>query len=320
MYESLAPEIDPTISPELDALLPPNPETRKLLRSLIASLDKTREPIKLPLMITNMRTEGGNAKLDSLLPALVVWSTSLHASILQGAEELRTKFPGVERFKKAAHPILGMFYEATARLLPPAHAPITQYDPKSQSFVEPYTLGENNSLDGPFSYFLATTTCDRLEPTFVINPTVKCIPADPFPPTMDLVVIRPLRDAVVASQTARGKQEKFWRSRIMEILGHAYKGGEHIDLTYRLDGGGTEVNGKGPVVVEVFRVGGFEWIPAVSFRYHTALVMVLTSQEMMGYGAKTCCVDGAIHIVPPSGSAYVKVVKEVAGISFRACV
>jgi hypothetical protein len=40
----------------------------------------------------------------------------------------------------------------------------------------------------------------------------------------------------------------------------------------------------------------------------------------MGYGAKTCCVDGAIHVVPPSGSAYVKVVKEVAGISFRACV
>lgn len=264
MYESLTPATPPTISPELEILLPKSPETRKQLRSLIASLDKTREPTKLPLTITNMKTVQGEAKFDSLLPSLVVWSTSLHAAILQGAEKLRERYPGVERFKMAAKPILGHFYSASAKLLPPAHASITQYSPKTRTFVEPFTLGEGDSLEGPFSYFLATTTCDRLEPTFVINPTVKCLPATSFPPTMDLVVIRPHRDVITATRTHEGKQEKFWTARILEILGHAYKGGQHIDLTYRLDGGGTEVNGKGDVVVEVFRVGGFEWTPLVS--------------------------------------------------------
>jgi hypothetical protein len=278
LYHSLAPDTPPTISPELEALLPRDPTNRNKLSSFIASICPTRTPVKIPLTITNMRSNSGTATEESLFPSHVVWSTSLHANLLSEAEALREKYPGVERFQHAAQKVLSDIYYARVRLLPPPWKSITQYDPKTQSFVEPFTLGEGDMLDGPFSYFLATTICDRLEPTFVVNPTIKCIPSDPDTPSMDLVVIRPRRDTAQKPEIEVETRQDLWGKRIMEILQHAYKEGQHIDLTYPEDGGPTRIKGDGPVAVEVFRVGGFEWTPLVSDCTLIRPELVLTSR------------------------------------------
>lgn len=158
---------------------------------------------------------------------------------------------------------LGVFFQARLRLLPAQHSDIQQYDPKSRSFVKPYTIDNGDVLEGPFSYVLSTTICERLEPTFVINPTLKTIPPGNKSETMDLVVLRPLRDPDVHRATSEEQPEK-WKTRAMEVIGQAYKEGAHVDLIYPDQGGQTVNGGDGAVAVETFRVGGFEWTPTVS--------------------------------------------------------
>jgi hypothetical protein len=140
---------------------------------------------------------------------------------------------------------------------------VQQYNPKTKTFVAPYTV-KDDTLDGPFTYLLSTTTCERLEPTFVINPTLKSVPPSSHTPTMDIIILRPLRDPDVRSATTPDEQQERWKKRAMEVIGHAYKGGGHVDLLYPEGGGETKSEGEGDVVVETFRVGGFEWIPTVS--------------------------------------------------------
>lgn len=80
---------------------------------------------------------------------------------------------------------------------------------------------------------------------------------------MDLVILRPLRDPDVRKADPSEQSER-WKKRAMEVIGQAYKEGGHVDLRYPDKGGQTVIEGDGPVAVETFRVGGFEWIPTVS--------------------------------------------------------
>lgn len=182
---------------------------------------------------------------------------------MQTSEELRAEHPGLERFKLAAERNLGVFFQARVRLLPSNGSSVKQYDPKSKSFVSPYTTNTEDTINGPFTYLLSTTVCERLEPAFVINPTIKSCPPDAGFASMDVVILRPLRDPDVRNANAGDRPEK-WKKRAMEIIGHAYKEGAHVDLLYPEDGGETKVDGEGDVAVETFRVGGFEWTPTVS--------------------------------------------------------
>jgi hypothetical protein len=88
---------------------------------------------------------------------------------------------------------------------------------------------------------------------------------------MDIVILRPLRDPHVRSAANAEEQQDRWKKRAMEVIGHAYKGGGHVDLRYSHDGGETRFDGDGDVVVETFRVGGFEWIPEVNPVAHSAV-------------------------------------------------
>lgn len=196
----------------------------------------------------------------------IVTSTSLHAALLQTSEELRAEFPGLERFKMAAERNLGVFFQAKVKLLRPAGSSVKQYDPQSKSFIDPYTTDGHDTLEGPFTYLLATTVCERLESTFVINPTLRTVLPGPTDSTMDIVILRPLRDPDVRG-ASRPEQVDKWKKRAMEVIGAAYRDGAHVDLTYPDEGGETVSNGPGQIAVETFRVGGFEWTPTV--RSHT---------------------------------------------------
>ena len=194
--------------------------------------------------------------------------------------------PGVERFKIASAQNLPVAFHARAIL----KGDITrQYSPKSRSFIEPFTPvkapSDDWELDGPFSYFLSTTIANRLEPAFVIAPTLSTIPptsstsanvstqreassskAQSSRPTMDIIVIRPERSPLIRAAEAKGEEaSSAARAKLVgEIAGKIYDNGKHVDLIYPADPNGPlEMGGDGDVVVEVFRAEGFEWIPTV---------------------------------------------------------
>lgn len=193
-------------------------------------------------------------------------STSLHAALLSDSEALRAEHPGVERFKMAAEANLPIAFQATSIL----SGQVLQYSPKDDCFVAPFSAptGDNGevTLEGPFSYFLSTTTANRLEPTFVIAPTLMSHPAtEQDRATFDLIILRPHRDPVV--QRAEGEDDKANArgERLGEAMGWAYQNGSHVKKTYSSDGqGGIEDAGDGEVVCEIFRCEGFDWIPTVS--------------------------------------------------------
>jgi hypothetical protein len=214
------------------------------LHSLRAFLNGD-EPKALPITTTNIK---------SLAPihSHVVASFALHAAILRDSETMREKYPGVERFKMAAHKNAGVFFDADVDLLPTRDGHVLQYDPASAEFK-----ATASHLTGPFAYFLATATTPRLEPTFVIAPLLERMP--PSSPSMDIIIIRPMNDPAIASLEPEERGAK-WAERAWEVLGWAYKEGGHVDLTY---GDQLESRGDGPVVVETFRCGGFKWTPKV---------------------------------------------------------
>ena len=139
-------------------------------------------------------------------------------------------------------------------------------------------------LEGPFTYLLSTTTTPRLEPEFIISPLLSRIPpASDDPPSMDLIIVRPLRDPRVQTQISDTQKQEIWKARAREILGWAYNQGGHVDLTYD-EHEEAEKQGKGDVVVEIFRCGGFEWIPAVRLYDQvndTELIMTRTRSTML---------------------------------------
>ena len=183
----------------------------------------------------------------------------------------------------AAERNLGVFFQARLRLLPPHSSSVQQYNPANQSFVKPFTTDGRDTLEGPFTYVLSTSICERLEPTFVINPTLRTVPLESTG-TMDLVILRPLRDPDV-QRAVPEEQPEVWKKRAMEVIGQAYNGGGHVDLRYPDAGGQTVTEWDGQVAVETFRVGGFEWIPTVSQIFRCLPAMQPLETDLIGNGA-----------------------------------
>ena len=227
-----------------------------VVRSFTSS---AKSPKPLPITLTS---------IDSAppIPSHIVLSTSLHASILHDSEALRATMPGIERFKVAAAQNLPVAYRANAVM----KGRVRQYSPKHKAFVEPFTAAGGASewkLDGPFSYFLSSTTADRLEQAFVPISTLSVVPPDLAEgQTMDIVVIRPSRDPLVRAAGSEDAMAEARAKRVGEIAGAMYSNGKHISLTYKPDGSGeTEEAGEGEVVVEVFRAERFDWMPTVNW-------------------------------------------------------
>ena len=281
-------------------------ETKHKLSSLLSLLSSSsnQQSAARPLPITRTTLFKSDNTIAAIHHSHIVLSTSLHAALLSTSEELREEYPGLERFKIAAERNASVFFNARLKLL---GDDVKQYDPHSATFVDPFIIGSTDAkdeLDGPFAYVLSTTLADRLEPSFQIVPTRTA----GEPGTMDIIVLRPLRDPRVAravkeskpSETVRG----LWAKRAFEVIGAAYANGAHVRRTYppvstgNLDeepGWETEDLGKGPVAVEVFRCAGFEWIPTLSE----------SSED--GEKNRIVCADGSIHLVPSGGRASAEV-------------
>lgn len=277
--------------PQLEAYVPESAEDRQKLASLILALSDAK-PRKLPIVLTQLQPNAKDASSEqppAPIPSHIVLSTSLHAALLDDSEALRAAIPGLERFKAAAAQNITVFFPARVELIP-ANGGVQQLDPATGAWVAAYSgVGApegKHVLEGPFAYFLSTVTTDRLEPRFVIVPTV----ADPGEGTMDIVVMRPHRDPLVqAALAAGGDGTDVWPARISEVLTAAYDEGKHVRLVY--DESGKIVPASKPgdtnVTVETFRCKGFKWAPTDSTHAKSHLV----------------CADGSIYTIPEGGSA-----------------
>lgn len=246
----------------------------------------------LPLTIVQPR----NADKPPSAPALashVVVSTALHANLLRTAEELRSTIPGVARFKEAAQRNIGTFHSAKIRFMPSASGqPVRKWNP-GRNEHDMVTAGDDGSfsIEGPFSYLLATTVVHSLEPdpAFTIAPLV--LRTNMRQDEMDVMVIRPLRDPVVLraidpklqslsadewdklDEEAKARAAAVWPARAMSSIGQAYQAGAHVDLVYATEPGADGSTGahvkathgdERESVVEIFRCGAWEWRPTVS--------------------------------------------------------
>ncbi|KAF9557672.1 hypothetical protein CPC08DRAFT_620534, partial [Agrocybe pediades] len=245
---------------------PVQPQDR--LRSVDAYLNKS---VPIPLSIARTTI---TASQNPILSVVVV-STSLHASILHHSEALRKEHPGLERFKIAAEQNAPHWYNASVKL----HGKVEIYDPSSNTFVS----HPENTLQGPFVYFLSTVNVDRLEPAFRISPLARTIP----PPisTCDIVIIRPLRHPSISADSTQSRAD--FVATTWKTLTGAYADGAHVHFTYRPDGSIDEKGEhQGPSVVEYIRCAGWEWIP-----------------DPDDHNAHLLCADGSIFHIPPHGTA-----------------
>ena len=215
-------------------------------------------PTARPLTLATTRLISPSAEVVRSSVSAVVASTALHASILHDSEALRAEYPGIERFKLAAQQNIARWYHATVHLLPPC----SRYLPDEDRFV-PCEIDE---LPGPFAYFLSTVNVDRLEPFFRITPLHSTIPPPPLPhpPTLDAVVIRPLRDPSINDESEESREH--FAKQSMVILGGAYQDGAHAKMVYSPTGQivAASDDRAQETVVEYFRCGGWEWIPVCS--------------------------------------------------------
>ncbi|KAF7796517.1 hypothetical protein EIP86_007695 [Pleurotus ostreatoroseus] len=221
----------------------------KSLRIFLADTPSTR-PLTLAATILQNAGAAPGTKPSSL--SAVVASTALHASILHDSEALRAAHPGIERFKMAAQENITRWYKAAVRFQPPC----TIYSPSEDRFVP----CEDLEFTGPYVYFLSTVNVDRLEPFFRITPLHATLPppALPEPPTLDVVIVRPLRDQQTADDSESSREQ--FSQKCMAVLGGAYQDGAHVKMTYGQDGQVAK-DGNGAPVVEYVRCKGWEWIP-----------------------------------------------------------
>lgn len=209
-----------------------------------------RNPHKFPITASSR-----SASSDVDVISAVVTSTALHASILHDSEALRASVPGVERFKLATEQNATTWYRGSLNLL----GPVQQYDINTGTLIDLVRedeVGGPMGLVGPFAYFLSTVNVDRLEPLFRIAPLQRTIPPPPDAHTMDVLVVRPLRDISSEGKCDEETREKF-KERVWGVFNTAYQDGAHIKARYDSPDGKT----KGTPVVEYFRVGGWQWIP-----------------------------------------------------------
>ncbi|KDQ12269.1 hypothetical protein BOTBODRAFT_113248 [Botryobasidium botryosum FD-172 SS1] len=277
--------------PKLSAKLPAgtDAQTAYKLQSLLSYLDNAGR--RRPLVLTHTRVLDKNGDLapvsgSSILSA-VVTSTSLHASILDTAEELRAEVPGVARFSVAAERNIHMWYGSHVQLLPSDSdfdsAPVQRYDPSANKFVE---LEGMTELEGPYSYFLSTVNVDRLEPTFVITPLAATDP--PSPGVMEVILVRPTRDPSFEGDTPEGRKK--FVEKIVPVLRGAFQNGAHLGIGYDSEGNIKEDPALQPVA-EYYRCAKWIWEPTPG----SAGVLV--------------CADGTLVKIPGGGRAICSVVK-----------
>ncbi|KAI0340152.1 hypothetical protein BDW22DRAFT_444134 [Trametopsis cervina] len=259
---------------------------------------KPRTPRSLTVAKTTLSSPDGKGPSQTSI-SVVVASTSLHASILHDSEALRATHPGIERFKIAAQQNITRWYDARVKLLPVSGSGVKVYDPSKKEFV-PHPAGEDGSvvLEGPFAYFLSTMSVDRLEPTFRITPLHSSIP--PSDASLDVVILRPLRDKSISAESDRDRE--VFASKSMAVLGGAYRDGAHINMRYS-DGGDVVEEGEGEVVAEYFRCSGWEWIP-----------------NEKDPEAHLVCIDGEILKVKGNGKATCNALESLDGYKLAAYV
>jgi diacylglycerol kinase family enzyme len=237
---------------------PSSAEESTRLASLLSFLSATPRLVPLTFAHTSISPpvlpDAGDG--DNGVVSIVVTSTALHAAILHDSEALRETVPGVERFKLAAAQNTTTWYRARARLL----GPVQRYDIITDALVHVDEKEESLELQGPFAYFLSTVNVDRLEPLFRIAPLQRAMPPPPGALTMDVLVVRPLRDPSLAGKAGEEERERF-KERIWSAIGGAYQDGAHIRARYDTQDGKAD----GPPIVEYFRVKGWEWIPVYLF-------------------------------------------------------
>jgi hypothetical protein len=257
------------------------------------------DPLPLPVALNSVpRSPSASSsasqegkKTEKMITA-VVTSSALHACLLHDAEGLRDQYPGVERFKVAAQENVKRWWEGRLRILP-SSAGVRRYDTEKKELVLAegvdgvkgvgVELGERGDvvLEGPFAYFVSSLV-SRFEPTFVVAPLRS--PLSPLSPltssssststgtnpqeegTIDLVIIRPLRDEHISCLVKQGeegaaKAREGFVGRTWEVMGGMYGGGKHLDVRYK----DLESGAEGVEVVEYYRCGGFEWEPVSRF-------------------------------------------------------
>ncbi|GAA5984585.1 hypothetical protein JCM11641_006558 [Rhodosporidiobolus odoratus] len=248
----------------------------------------------------------------------VVTSAALHAAILHDAESLRTSHPGIERFKLAAQQNAAQWVSGALKL----RGEVRRYDSTSKQWL---TLeGDIDGVvqvEGEFAY-MTTALVDRFEPSFVVAPFRSPLhPLSPLSssdqsrdtlaltpdPSIDLILIRPLRHAPTALLVRQGRSQEAkdkFVDRVWEVSGGMYQEGRHVDLVYgqeeRIEG-----EEEGGEVVEVFRCGKFEWVPPLTspFRH---LSTVQTSAPSTELKDRLVCLDGALHDLGPGGNLKTK--------------
>ncbi|KZT28636.1 hypothetical protein NEOLEDRAFT_1154512 [Neolentinus lepideus HHB14362 ss-1] len=273
---------------DIELVLVPLGTANALYASLFPPSSSPQDPTSYRLLALHSFLASSSPRLLALaetslasttIYSAVVTSTALHASILHDSEALRKDMPGIERFKVAAHQNITRWYNASVVLRPPKpDGSVQVYDPATKSLI-PY--GKDAKLQGPFAYFLSTVNVDRLEPLFRITPLFSSIPPPPSTPSLDIAILRPLRDPAVSS--AAQDDREIFAQKAGRVLGEAYNNGAHVNLRYAEDRQPV-TDGDGEAVVEYFRCGGFEWIPDES-----------------DDRAHLLCADGAIFNIPPSG-------------------
>ncbi|KZV79942.1 hypothetical protein EXIGLDRAFT_733967 [Exidia glandulosa HHB12029] len=228
------------------------------------------------LAVSRTRLLSAAGGLAGSIVSFVVTSTSLHASILDTAEQLRKDVPRLDRFQLAARQNISKWYHARAVLHPGA----ARYDPESDAFVS-LSESDGEDLPGPFTYFVSTLNVDRLEPAFRVTPLHRSHP--PRAGEMDLILMRPRRNPVCLPEGGPARAASAQTS--AQVLRAAYDNGRHVRLRFDAEGGVTE-GGDGPLVAEYFRCTGWDWIP-----------------EESDEDAHLVCADGTIMSVPAGGKA-----------------
>ncbi|WWC64016.1 uncharacterized protein I303_106622 [Kwoniella dejecticola CBS 10117] len=280
----------------------PVQETAHQLSSLFSFLSKS-SPVNLPITRTTITST--SEQHHEKIVSHVLLSTSLHASILHDSEALRETHPGVERFKNAAQQNASKLFYATVSL--ESGANVEQWDPRIDKWVQPFTTTQPSEgegvvrIEGPFSYFLSTSTVDRLEPTFVISPLTQLGQFNDAQGYVYVTIIRPLRDPLITTTQPEERKAKL-SARAFEVVGQAYANGNHVNLTLPLKGDKLKLElenkGEGEPVVEVFRCTSFAWTPSSP-----------SEGEYEGLergNERLVCADGALHTIPQGGVAMVK--------------
>ncbi|KIL68666.1 hypothetical protein M378DRAFT_121005 [Amanita muscaria Koide BX008] len=246
---------------------------------------------KRPLKIAvNTLLSTSTSSLEVL--STVVTSTCMHASILHDSEELRQEYPGLDRFKIAGKKNSARWYSGRAKLFPSANSGTVQiFEPSLGRFIDhPNSMKENPvvELQGPFAYFLSVVNVDRLEPNYVIAPSVEAEPAQEGE-CFNLVIVRPSRSPAFL---ANDKSPHAFSPILWQVVNAPRKEGDHVYLRYTDEGTITK-EGEGPPVVEYVRCGGWEWYPCETDSY-----------------AHLVCIDGAIHHLPIGGQVASSLLQE----------